>query len=189
MDLKSLINHKPRGKKGEGRTVKFVPVNLPVDVVEDLKLYRDIYTGFLPEKISFESMFRRWFGMVAEYDPEIQKAFNEAKKSRREFAERMAAGLNITVEQLKENEAAYDPTAPENKPWLLQYFFEKDGEKLEAIPGDKAPFFAKVDGRNVGMKEMFANDWILQNEIGCELDFDQAQKICFLIRKHKAEKN
>lgn len=189
MDLKSLINHKPRGKKGEGRTVKFVPVNLPVDVVEDLKLYRDIYTGFLLEKISFESMFRRWFGMVAEYDPEIQRAFDEAKKSRREFAERMAASLNITVEQLKENEAAYDPTAPETKPWLLQYFFEKDGEELEAIPGDKAPFFAKVDGHNVGMAKMLADGWNLQNEIGCELDMDQAWRINKLIKEHQGEKD
>ena len=38
-----LHDKKPRGKKGEGRATIFKPVNLPVDVAEDLKLLKNLY--------------------------------------------------------------------------------------------------------------------------------------------------
>ena len=34
---------KKRGTKGEGRAVIYKPVQLPVELIEDLKLYKDAY--------------------------------------------------------------------------------------------------------------------------------------------------
>ena len=41
--IMGLHDKKPRGKKGEGRATIFKPVNLPVDVAEDLKLLKNLY--------------------------------------------------------------------------------------------------------------------------------------------------
>ena len=40
---------KERGRKGEGRATVFKAVQLPVDIIDELKLYRDIY-GALQSK-------------------------------------------------------------------------------------------------------------------------------------------
>ena len=40
---------KKRGRKGEGRATVFKAVQLPVDIIEELKIYRDVY-GFLQSK-------------------------------------------------------------------------------------------------------------------------------------------
>ena len=114
----------------------------------------------------------------------------EAEKERKAVVEKMdqerlAAGLGLTAEQLKENEATFDPTAPENEPWKLRYLFEKDGEQVDALPGDLVPFYAKVNGFNIGMSKLLADGWTLQNEVGVELDLEQAQKIRALIREHQ----
>ena len=185
--MKNLISRKSRGKKGEGRTVKFTPINIPVELADDLKLYRDIYSDVVGDKVSLESMLRSWMEIMAEQEPEVQRAFEDAKKSREEFTCRMAAGLGLTPEQLEANRAAFNPTDPVNEPWNLRYVFEKDGDEVEAIPGDKAPFYAKIGGRNVGMKEMLANDWVLMNDAGIELDIDQAWQINHLIKEHVAD--
>jgi len=61
---------KKRGPKGEWRAVIYKPVQLPVDLIEDLKLYKDAYGMLLAEEedewgnpnpvhVSYEQMFRR----------------------------------------------------------------------------------------------------------------------------------
>ena len=40
---------KKRGKKGNGRATVFKAVQLPVDIIDELKLYRDVY-GFLQSR-------------------------------------------------------------------------------------------------------------------------------------------
>ena len=77
---------KKRGPKGEGRAVIYKPVQLPVELIEDLKLYKDAY-GLLfaedkdewgnpiPVHVSYEQMLRRWMDNVnrtsgqAQYPP------------------------------------------------------------------------------------------------------------------------
>lgn len=185
MDIKFLIpSRKSRGKKGEGRKVNFFPINVPVDVADDLKLYRLLYSENLEETISFENMFRHWMDIVAVVEPEIQAAFENAKKSRSEEEKKFAAGLGLTTEQMEANEAAFDPADPENEPWKLSYFFEKDGEQVDALPGDLVPFYAKVNGQNIGISKLLADGWTLQNECGNELDYEEALKIRSLIKEH-----
>lgn len=41
---------KKRAPKGEGRAVIYKPVQLPVDLIEDLKLYKDAYGMLLAEE-------------------------------------------------------------------------------------------------------------------------------------------
>ena len=185
-----------RAERGSGRTVKIKHLLLPADVVEDLKTFQDCYelcfstekdkNGYpIPIRVTYEQMIRRWIDNISRIDPDVAKMFLQIKEDRKKEQERLAAGLGLTPEQLKENEAAFDPTDPENEPWKLSYFFEKDGERVEALPGIYTPFYAKINGRNVGMKDMLVDGWILMNEVGVELDFDQAVKICTLIKEHQ----
>lgn len=196
MDIKSLAVKKRRGKKGEGRKVHFTTLNLPVDLVEDLRLYRDVYSDCLPPdedgtpgKVSFESMLRHWMDRVETFDPEVARQYSFFKGEQARYRERAAEGLGLTAEQLEDNIRSFDPAEPENTPWDLKYFFEKDGEQVEARPGDRAPFYARLDDRNVGLKEMLADDWSLMNEVGVELDYAKAVEVARVIREHKAAKN
>ena len=85
---------KKRGKKGNGRATVFKAVQLPVDIIDELKIYRDVY-GFLqskgkdaqgnpiPEKVSFEQMLRRWMDNVDSFDPEAHAMVNSILRERR----------------------------------------------------------------------------------------------------------
>lgn len=61
---------KKRGPKDEGRAVIYKPVQLPVELIEDLKLYtyaygllfaedKDEWGNLIPVHVTFEQMFRR----------------------------------------------------------------------------------------------------------------------------------
>lgn len=195
-----------KAEKGSGRTVKIKHLLLPEEVVEDLKIFQDCYEicfspkkdengNPIPIRVTYEQMIRRWMDNISRIDPDVAKLFPIMKEQRKKEQERLAAGLGLTPEQLQKNEAAFDPTAPENEPWKLKYFFEKDGEEVDAIPYLGQPFFAGrlyypfyviIDGQNVGMSKMLADGWTLQNEIGEELDFEQASKLCTLIKEHQS---
>ena len=97
----------------------------------------------------------------------------------------MAAKLGLSPEEYQAKWDAFDPSDVENVPWELRYRFEKDGEEVEALPGVYTPFYAKINGRTVGMKDMLADEWTLRNENGYELDFEEAMKICVLIKEHQ----
>lgn len=67
----------------------------------------------------------------------------------------------------------------------MRYIFEKDGEELDAIPGDLTPFYAVKEGRNVGMKQLFAEGWTLMNDAGIEIDYDQAAEVSRILKEHQ----
>lgn len=69
----------------------------------------------------------------------------------------------------------------------IRHFFERDGEELDALPGDLTPFYAVKDGRNVGMKQLFADGWILMNDAGIEIDYDQASEVSRILKEHHAQ--
>ena len=68
----------------------------------------------------------------------------------------------------------------------MKYFFEKDGEELEAFVGDRAAFYCKFNGRSTGMATMLNSGWKLMNDAGVELTKSQAVKISEIIRTHNA---
>lgn len=187
---------RPKAENGAGRSVKIKHLLLPAEVVEDLKTFQDCYKicfsqekdkngNPIPIRVTYEQMLRRWMDNIGRIDPDVAKMYLRIKEDRKKEQERMAADLGLTSEQLKENEAAFDPADPENEPWKLSYFFEKDGEQVDALPGDLVPFYAKVNGLNIGMSRLLADGWTLQNEVGVELDLEQAQKIRALIKEHQ----
>ena len=181
MKLNKLVKKK-RGEKGKGRATIFKPINLPEDVIEDLKLYRDFYGikfspnkdeygNPIPVRISYEQMLRRWMDNVGRFDPEVQ----EEVKSVKQYRQGHPAPVTYPV----------DPT--EGDVWDLRYFFERDGEHLEAKPGDIAPFYARLNGRNVGIKALLEDEWVFMNDAGIEISLGQAVIIRNRITEHQAE--
>ena len=88
-----LFDKKPRGKKGEGRSTIFKPINLPTDVAADLKLVKNIYevacsaekdqSGYpIPVKLSYGQILSHWMDNLERLDPKVAKEFMQAKKDR-----------------------------------------------------------------------------------------------------------
>lgn len=69
----------------------------------------------------------------------------------------------------------------------MQYFFEKDGDEIPAIPDGELLFYAEIDGKKVGMKELVQQDWTLMNEAGIEIDIILAVKVSKILLSHKKE--
>lgn len=70
--------------KDKGRAVIYKPVQLPVDLIEDLKMYKDAYGMVfaeeedewgnpIPVHVSYEQMSRRWMDNVKKFDKDVQK--------------------------------------------------------------------------------------------------------------------
>ena len=85
---------KKRGRKGEGRATVFKAIQLPVDIIDELKLYRNVYSTLqsktkdsygnpIPEKVSFEQILRRWMDNVDYFDPEAHAMVNNILSERR----------------------------------------------------------------------------------------------------------
>jgi hypothetical protein len=87
----SALYSRKRNRKGEGPR-KFVKIQVPEEVFNDLKLYKDLYSIHLstetdekgnpiPKKVSFEQMFVRWMTNVKRFDKDIAEAFVSSKES------------------------------------------------------------------------------------------------------------
>lgn len=95
----------------------YKPVQLPVDLIEDLKMYKDAYGMLLAEEedewgnpipvhVSYEQMFRRWMDNVKKFGKDVQKEVDEYRRIR---AERPAP--------------VYHPVDPcEGDIWEMEYF-------------------------------------------------------------------
>ena len=59
----------------------------------------------------------------------------------------------------------------------MRYFFEKDGEEIEAYTGYWPGFYAVVDGEKRDQEAMMADGWILMNDAGIEISQTQAIEI------------
>ena len=177
--MKALnISPKKRGKRGEGRTVIFKPLQLPEELIDDLKLYKSIYEteyatkrdefgDLIPERIPFEQMLRHWMDNVKKFDPAIQKEFEATKKYRADHPT---------------NTYPVDPS--EGKIWEMSHFFERDGEELEAIPDEECLFYAILGGKRMTMIDLMNEEWVLMNEAGIEIDPYQARKVSKKLLQH-----
>lgn len=183
--ISKKFGRKPKAKDNTGRSTKVTSIMISQVLKNRLLELKDAYVHCYKDEVTFDQMLTRWADNVGRFDPKVLVSLDIIREERKKEQERLAAGLGLTAEQLKENEATFDPTAPENEPWKLRYLFEKDGEQVDALPGDLVPFYAKVNGFNIGMSKLLADGWTLQNEVGVELDLEQAQKIRALIREHQ----
>jgi len=174
-----------KAKNGEGRQVKIKHILVPEEVADELELYKTAYACCLGvTRITYEQMFRRWLDRIGRIDPDVKEIADSIRAARKVNLEKMAEGLGLTGEELEANHKNFNPADPENEPWKMSYQFTRDGEEIEAFPGDLTPFYAKFNGRNVGIKAMLANDWMLQNEVGIKVDYDQAVEISRMIKEH-----
>ena len=163
---------KERGKYKEGRKADIKHILIPKEVKEDLDLFKDAYSICLsmdkdeygnpiPVKVTYEQMFRRWMDQVGRFDKDVKKYFDEAKKAHAKNP--LAPTYPV------------DPT--EGDVENMRYFFEKDGEEIEAYTGYWPGFYAVVDGEKRDQEAMMADGWILMNDAGIEISQTQAIEI------------
>ena len=179
MKTRKLFTRK-KAKNGEGRQSVIKHLLLPEEVIQELRLFKDAYSVCLsrekdqwgnpiPVQVTWEQMLRRWMDNVGRFDKDV-KDYVEAGKVY------LAANPPAPVYPV-------DPT--KGKIWEMSHFFERDGEELDAIPGDLTPFFAMKGGRRVEMTQLLADGWVLMNDAGIEIDYDQAAEISLILKSHR----
>lgn len=178
--ISKRFGRKPKGKDNTGRSTKVTSIMISQDLKDRISELKDAYECCYKETVTYDQMLARWADNVGRFDPKVPGCLEAIRGERKKEQERMAAGLGITAEQLKENYLA----ATENEPWEFRYKFKKDGKEVEAYLGDKAAFYAKMDGRSFGMSAMIHEGWTLMNEVGVELDINEAWKIHNIIKAH-----
>lgn len=170
---------KKRGPKGEGRAVIYKPVQLPVELIEDLKMYKDAYGMLLAEEVdewgnpipvhvSYEQMFRRWIDNVKKFDKDVQKEVDEYRRIRAEHS--------CTPKYY------VDPC--EGDIWELEYTAERNGEEYPLIVDKELAFYAIIDGVKKGAQDLINEEYEIMNDAGIALDIVQAYRVSDKILKH-----
>ena len=183
--ISKRFGRKPKGKDNTGRSTKVTSIMISQELKHRLSELKNAYERCYNETVSYDQMLERWADNVGRFDPKVPGCLETIREERKKEQERLAAGIVITSGQVKGNEAASFPNEPVKEPWELSYCFKRNGERVEALPGDIVPFYARINGRNIGIQRMFSAGWVLLNEDGCKLDYEQAQKICALIKEHR----
>ena len=165
--------YKPlRRKHGEG-VDKFATVGLKKEVAQEFKFLVKAYSEVYGQKMTPTQIIKRLMDAgVKRCDPDVYEVFSRLKE-------------DVTPEPVLEITHPVDPT--EGDAWDLRYFFEKDGEELDAHPGDKTSFYCHYNGKNVGISTMLYEGWKLYNEGGIEINKDQAKIISDKIKSHSAK--
>lgn len=173
------FSSKKRGPKGEGRAVIYKPVQLPVDLIEDLKLYKEAYGMLLAEEedewgnpipvhVSYEQMFRRWMDNVKKFDKDVQNEVDEYRRIRAEHP-----GIQTFY---------VDPC--EGDIWELQYTAERNGEEYPLTVDKDLAFYAIIDGVKKGAQDLINEEYEIMNDAGIVLNIVQAYRVSDKILKH-----
>lgn len=178
--MTDIFKIKKRGRKGEGRAVKFKALMLPEDIIEELKIYKDHYSmaestqkdeygNPLPARVSYEQMLRHWMDNIDAFDPEAYDAVQNWKAFRHEHPVQKSYEVNpfdYPVEQ-------------------FEYFFETDdGEVNAEFNGDTfvcSEDYQDFKGRT--LDEMYNQNWPLICDGGHEFTLEQAHELCRRLQK------
>lgn len=179
--MKSIkFGSKKRGPKGEGRAVIYKPMQLPVDLIEDFKIYKDAY-GMLfseekdeygnpiPVHVTFEQMLRRWMDNVKRFDKEIQKEVDEYRR--------------IRTMQPMPNLYPVDPC--EGDIWEMQYSAWRNGIDYPLTVDKDLAFYAIIDGEKKGAEQLINEEYKIQNDAGVVIDLKNAFRVGTKILKHQ----
>lgn len=161
--------------------IGYKPLQLPVDLIEDLKLYKDAYGVLfaeekdecgnpIPVHVTFEQMFRRWMDNVGKFDKDVQKEVDECRRTR---AEHPAPEL-------------YPVDPCEGDIWEMEYFACRNGEEYPLVADAELGFYAVIDGEKKGAEQLIDEEYELQNDAGAVLDLNDALRVSEKILKHKA---
>lgn len=178
------VEPQKRGPRGEGRTKIYKPLQLPEDVISDLKLYQDAYSVLLatdidasgnpiPVRFTMEQMLNRWMEQVKRFDRGVYRYVQDTK----EYRKNNPAPPKYPV----------DPTV--GPVWELRYLVERDGDEYFLDADENLFFVAEIDGERVGIEQLINEEWNLMNETGIELSMEQAKVISKKILEHLNEKN
>ena len=170
---------KKRGPKGEGRSVIYKPVQLPVDLIEDLKLYKEAYGMLLAEEedewgnpipvhVSYEQMFRRWMDNVKKFDKDVQKEVDEYRRIRAEHP-----GIQSFY---------VDPC--EGDIWELQYTAERNGEEYPLTVDKDLAFYAIIDGVKKGAQDLINEEYEIMNDAGIVIEMKDVYRVSKKILDH-----
>lgn len=183
--ISKRFGRKSKGKDNTGRSTKVTSIMISQELKYRLSELKDAYEVCYKETVTYDQMLERWADNVGRFDPKVPGCLETIREERKKEQERLAAGIVITSGQVKGNEAASVPTEPVKEPWELSYLFERNGERVEALPGDIVPFYARINGRNIGMQRMLQNGWSLVDENGYKIEPDQAEEIRAHIKSHE----
>ena len=173
---------KKRGPKGEGRAVIYKPVQLPVDLIEDLKLYKDAY-GLLfaedkdelgnpiPVHVSYEQMLRRWMDNVKKFDKAVQKEVDECRRIR----ELYPALVHYPV----------DPC--DGDIWEMEYLASRNGDEYPLVVDQELGFYAVIDGEKKGAEQLTNEEYEIMNDAGIVIEMKDVYRVSKKILDHKNE--
>ena len=178
--MTNIFKIKKRGRKGEGRTVKFKALMLPEDIIDELKLYKDHYCvaesaqddewgNPVPARVSFEQMFRHWMDNMDAIDPAAYDYVQSILKYRAEHP---------TPETFDVDPFQY----PIDQ---FKYHFETDDGEAGAV-FDGESFVCSEDYRDYKGKtldDMYNQNWPLCNDAGYEFSLEQAHELCRRMKK------
>ena len=175
---------KKRGRKGEGRATRFRPVQLPVETIEELKLYKEAYSHLtstrtdrygcvIPEKVSFEQMLTHWMERVRVFDPEVADYVDEYHRIWKE--------RGITPEMPMDIDPFEYPV------WDFDYYFNVDLVEMKA-EFDGRTFICRdkedKDADGLDLEAMYNHNWPLMNNAGYEFTLEQAHRVCMMLAAH-----
>ena len=135
-------------------------------------------------------MLRRWIDRLSRIDSDVYDEYQVIRKTRLESEagstleedRRAAAATGDSHAPVEDQGQAPEPVATPEAP-RDRYFFERDGEEIEAYAGYTWPgFYAKVDGEERDQETMMADGWVLMNEVGSEISLNEGLQISIGIR-------
>ena len=162
--------YKPsRRKNGEG-VGKFCTVNLKEDIATEFKHLVQAYSDIYGQKMTPTQVIKRLMDAgVKRCDPDVYAAF---LRQRDEGTPKPVVEITPPV----------DPT--EGEVWEMRYFFEKEGEEIEAKMNSKGDSFsAKIGNRFYSLDELLRKGWKFMNDGGVEISEEEAKVIALTIFK------
>lgn len=176
---------KKRGRRGEGRAVQFKALMLPVDIIDELKLYKDYYSVVestskdewgnpIPARVSFEQMLRFWMDNVSSFDP---RAF-EHVQSMKDFREKHP-GPKL-----------YDVNPFDYPVDQFQYYFDTDDGPVDAEFNGETFVCTEdfMDYKGMTLDEMYNQNWPLGNDGSVVFSLEQAHELCRRMKRLESRK-
>lgn len=125
-------------KKKWGTEMVFQSISLPVNIIEKLKLLKDLYQNHYGRKVSYGEIFERLFSPIAlgNVDPGVYATFEAALKSRSEFDEVVTRSTKKLVDDL-------DKRARENGTSILEEADKKQKAVIEKMDQERQVYAEK----------------------------------------------
>lgn len=183
--MTNIFKIKKRGRKGDGRAVKFKALMLPESIIDELRLYKDYYSlaestqndehgDPIPVRVSFEQMLRHWMDNMGAIDPDAFEEVQSLKEYRRKHP----------LPQM------YDVDPFDYPVDQFKYFFDTDDGTLNAeFNGETFVCIEDyMDYKGMTLDEMYNQNWPLCNDGSVTFSLEQAHELCRRMKKILAKK-